>query len=105
MDAAFLKKSFAQAAELKKCANMSMTVSGVRVSVTVTQLSGIGSVPGAMAYRTDTGLPDGRTQSMVTTQAVKRGVLITVLAIGGSSEAEASSRAGKLLNSAAALVK
>lgn len=105
LDPVFLRKGLAQSAELSKCANMSLTMSGVKVAVTITKLSGIGSVPGAVAYRTDTALPDGGHQSLITAQAVKRGVLITVLAGGGASEADASSRAAKLMDSAAALVK
>jgi hypothetical protein len=42
---------------------------------------------------------------MITAQAVQRGVLINVMAAGGASEVDATSRAGKLLDSAAALVK
>ncbi|MFE4543070.1 hypothetical protein [Arthrobacter sp. NPDC056727] len=105
LDPAFLKKGLVQSAELSKCANMSLAMSGVKVAVTLTRLRGIGSMAGAVAYRTDTELPDGRHQSMITAQAVKRGVLVTVLAAGGASEAEASSRAAKLMDSAAALVK
>ena len=105
LEPAFLKKGLAQSAELSKCANMSLTMSGVKVAVTISKLSGVGSLPGAVAYRTDTALPDGGHQSMITAQGVKRGVLITVLAAGGASEADASSRAAKLMDSAAALVK
>lgn len=105
LDAAFLQKGVAESAELSKCAKMSMTMSGMKVSVTLTKLSGIGSVPGTMAYRTDTALPDGQKQSMITAQAVQGGVLITVLSAGGASEEDAVSRTGKLLDSAAALVK
>jgi hypothetical protein len=58
-----------------------------------------------VAYRTDTQLPDGQVQSIITAQSVQQGVLLTAVAAGGESEADAISRAGALLDSAAALVK
>lgn len=70
----------------------------------LTKLAGVGSTPGTVAYRTDTALPGGRKQSAITGQVIQDGVLITVSAAGGGSEADAISRAGKLLDQAAALV-
>ena len=84
---------------------MTMTVSGMDVAVTITPVTGVTGLPGAVAYRTDSALPDGRTQSMVRAQVVHRGVLIASVASGGESETDAVRRAGALLDSAAALVK
>jgi hypothetical protein len=91
--------------QLAKCSSMTMTVSGMDVAVTITPVTGVTGLPGAVAYRTDSALPDGRTQSMVRAQVVHRGVLIASVASGGESETDAVRRAGALLDSAAALVK
>lgn len=94
-----------QSQQLEKCANMTMTASGMEIAVSVTLVDGAGSVPGTVAYRTDTHLPDGTARSLMTAQAVQGGVLLTAVASGGPSEAEAVSRAGALLDSAAAQLK
>ena len=101
---AVLRKSI-PTGELAKCAHMSMTVGGVKATLKVTALGAVGSVPGVTVYRTDTALADGRKQSMITARAVQHGVLITVLAAGGPNEKEAGTRAVKLLDAAAALIK
>ena len=105
LDQSFLAKVKDQPAQLAKCSSMTMTVSGMDVSVTAAPLEGVGSVPGTIAYRTDSALPDGRRQSTVTAQVVKQGVVLTSVASGGPGEADAVRRAGALLDSAAALVK
>ncbi|MBO1267386.1 hypothetical protein J1902_05215 [Arthrobacter sp. PO-11] len=105
LDTEFLKQSIAQFGEVNKCASMSMTTSGAAFDVALTMLNGLGSVPETIAYRTDTTLPDGRKQSLVTAQVVHRGVLMTVIATGGKSEEDAVARVGAILDQAAALVK
>ncbi|TDT75930.1 hypothetical protein DFO47_110103 [Arthrobacter sp. AG258] len=105
LDQSLLGKVASSADQLAKCSSMTMTASGMEVSVTVKALQGVGSVPGVFAYRTDATLPDGRTQSTVTAQAVQQGVVLTSVASGGASEDDAVQRAGALLDSAAALVK
>jgi hypothetical protein len=87
-----------------KCSNLSMTARGTKVDVKLTKLAGLGSNPATIAYRTDTSLPGGQKQSAITGMVVQNGVLVTVTASGGSSEADAVSRAGKLLDQATALV-
>lgn len=104
LDAAKLGQVADQQAQFEKCANMTMTASGVDVAVSITQVHGVGGMSNTIAYRTDTMLPDGRTQSMITAQAVEQGVLLTAVASGGESESDAASRAGALLDTAAALI-
>lgn len=94
-----------QGPQLEKCANMTMTASGLEIAVSVTLVDGAGTVPDTVAYRTDTKLPDGTAQSLITAQAVQDGVLLTAVASGGASEADAVSRAGALLDSAASQLK
>ncbi|MDQ0665039.1 type II secretory pathway component PulM [Arthrobacter ulcerisalmonis] len=91
--------------QLANCSSMTMTVSGMDVSVTITPVQGVSALPEAVAYRTDSALPDGRTQSTITAQVVHHGVALTSVASGGESEADAVRRAGALLDAAAALVK
>ncbi|WP_026538278.1 hypothetical protein [Arthrobacter sp. 9MFCol3.1] len=103
-DAKLLEKGLAQGEDFKKCSALSFTTNGTKVDLKLTKLAGFGSTPGTVAYRTDTALPGGRKQSAITGQVIQGGVLITVSAVGGGSEADAISRAGKLLDQAAALV-
>lgn len=91
--------------QLAKCSSMTMTASGITVAVTITPVEGASGLPGAIAYRTDTALPDGSTQSIVRAQVVHHGMLITSVAAGGDSGADAVRRAGALLDSAAAQVQ
>ena len=91
--------------QLAKCSSMTMTASGINVAVTITPVEGASGLPGAVAYRTDTVLPDGSTQSIVRAQVVHHGMLITSVASGGESGADAVRRAGALLDSAAAQVQ
>ena len=105
LDQSFLAKVADSSEQLAKCSSMTMTASGMEIAVTVKAVPGVSSVPGAVAYRTDSSLPDGRTQSTVTAQVVHQGVVLTSVASGGASEADAVKRAGALLDAAAALVK
>lgn len=105
LDQSFLARLKGQQDQLAKCSSMTMTASGMEVAVTVTALQGVSSRPGTIAYRTDTALPDGQKQSTVTAQVVQQGVVLTSVASGGASEADAVQRAGALLESAGALVK
>ncbi|UTT70903.1 hypothetical protein NMQ03_07280 [Arthrobacter sp. DNA4] len=104
LDQSFLNKVADPSEQLAKCSSMTMTASGMDISVTITPVDA-GTQPGAVAYRTDSALPDGRTQSTITAQLVHQGVVLTSVASGGASEADAVQRAGALLDSAAALVK
>lgn len=104
-DAKVLESGFVRSEDLGKCAALSFTVAGTKADLKLTKLNGVGSTPGAIAYRTDTALADGRKQSTITAQAVHNGVFITVSAMGGASEADAVSRAGALLDTAAAVIK
>jgi hypothetical protein len=103
-DAKLLEKGLAQGEDFDKCSALSFTTNGTKVDLKLTKLAGFGSTPGTVAYRTDTSLPGGRKQSAITGQVIHDSVLITVSAVGGGSEADAISRAGKLLDQAAALV-
>ena len=103
-DAKLLEKGLAQGEDFDKCSALSFTTNGTKVDLKLTKLAGFGSTPGTVAYRTDTSLPGGRKQSAITGQVIQDSVLITVSAVGGGSEADAISRAGKLLDQAAALV-
>ncbi|SEQ14215.1 hypothetical protein [Arthrobacter sp. OV608] len=105
LDEAALAGVANQPLQLGQCANMTMKSSGVDVAVSITPLDGVGGMSNTVAYRTDTQLPDGRVQSVITAQAVERGVLLSAVASGGESEADAAWRAGALLDTAAALVK
>ena len=103
-DAKVLEQGIAQGEVLNKCSAMSFTTGGTKVDLKLTKLDGLGSTPGTIAYRTDTALADGRKQSAITGQVLQNGVLVTVIAAGGGSEADAVTRAGKMLDEAAALV-
>lgn len=105
LDEAFLAKVPAMMDQLRNCATMSITAGAVQLSTNVTLLEGIGALPSAVGYRTDTTISDGRQQSMITVQAVQHGVLLSVVASGGESEQDAIARAGALLDSAAVLIK
>ena len=105
LDQSFLAKVTDSPEQLAKCPSMTMTASGMEIAVTVQAVPGVSSVPGAVAYRTDSTLPDGRAQSTVTAQAVRQGVVLTSVASGGESEADAVRRAGALMDAAAALIK
>jgi len=105
LDEAFAAGAAAQEQQLAACSAMTMTVSGVTADVTLTPLDAVGTIPGTLAFRTDTFLPDGQVQSVITAQALQQGVLFTAVAAGGESEAEAVARTGALLDSAAALLK
>ena len=104
LDEATLGQVADQPAHFEKCANMTMTVSGVDVAVSITPMEGVGGMSNTIAYRTDTMLPDGRVQSIITAQAVEQGVLLTAVASGGENEADDAGRAGALLDTAAALI-
>ena len=103
-DAKVLEQGIAQGEVLNKCSAMSFTTGGTKVDLKLTKLDGLGSTPGTIAYRTDTALADGRKQSAITGQVLQDGVLVTVITSGGANEEEATSRAGKMLDEAAALV-
>jgi hypothetical protein len=105
LDEAFVAGAAAQEQQLAACSAMTMTVSGVTADVTLTPLDAVGTIPGTLAFRTDTFLPDGQVQSVITAQALQQGVLFTAVAAGGESEAEAVARTGALMDSAAALLK
>lgn len=105
LEEAFLRQAASQEQQLAACSSMLITASGVEVAVTITPVAGAGSLPDTVAYLTETHLPDGQVQSVITAQALQQGVLLTAVAAGGESEAEAIARAGALLDSAAALVK
>lgn len=104
LDPAALATGIAQIDQLDKCAIAEVSTGGTKVAVKTTRLSGLGSVQPMIAYRADTEAPDGRRQSMITGQLIHHGVLISVITSGGASEDEAVSRAGGLLDQAAALV-
>ncbi|WP_309107705.1 hypothetical protein [Arthrobacter sp.] len=105
LDPAFLEKSMAQAGEVSKCATMSFTVGTVTADATITLIDKVGSVPGTLAYETQTSMSTGQKQAMITAQAVSHGVLITVMSAGGASQEEAVSRTGAMMDQAAALLK
>jgi hypothetical protein len=104
-DPEVLQRGLVKSENLGNCAALSFTVAGTKADLKLTKLSGVGTTPGAIAYRSDTALADGRKQSTITAQAVRNGVLITVSAAGGASEADAVSRAGAMLDNAAAVIK
>ena len=105
LDEAFLAQVDDVAGQLDKCSTMSITAGGVQLGVNVTLLEGIGALPAAVVFRTDTQISDGRKQSTITGQVVQSGVLLSVVASGGESEQAAIARTGALLDSAAALIK
>jgi hypothetical protein len=105
LEAKLLETAVAPQALPDECGTMTVTTAGVTVTMKTTEMKAVGSVPGTLAYRTDTTLPDGRNQSMIIARAVMGGVLINVTASGGATEEEATARTGALLDQAAALVK
>ena len=104
VDAKVIEQGLAQSDQLNKCSTLTFTIGGIKADLKLTKLDGLGSTPATIAYRTDTALADGRKQSTITGQVVHNGVLISVISSGGASEQEAISRAGQLLDQAAALV-
>jgi hypothetical protein len=105
LDPAFLAKGTAQAGQVSQCAKMSIGAAGTKLDVALTAIDGLSTLPGTLAYRTDTTLPDGRKQSIITAQAVVHNVLITVISAGGATEEAAISRAGAMLDQAGAQIK
>jgi hypothetical protein len=105
LDPALLARGMAQTGELSKCAKMSIAMADTKFDVGITMIDGLGSVPGTLAYRTDTTLSDGRKQSMITAQAVVHNVLITVASAGGATAEGAISRAGAMLDQAGAQIR
>lgn len=105
LDPATVEKGMAQAGEVSKCASMSFTVGTVTADATVALIDGVGSVPGTLAYETQTSMSTGQKEDMITAQAVSPGVLITLMSMGGASQEEAVSRTGAMLDQAAALLK
>jgi hypothetical protein len=105
LDEAALGNVTGRASQLQQCANMTVTIAGVSLPVSITTLDSVGAVPNSVAYRTETEMPDGQVQSIVTAQAIQQGVVLTAVASGGESEAETVLRTGALLESAAALIR
>jgi len=105
LDEAALGNVADPAAQLQQCSDMTVTVSGIAVPVTITMLDHVGGLAETTAYRTETQLPDGQVQSTITAQAIQQGVVLTAVATGGESGTDAAARAGALLDSAAALIK
>jgi hypothetical protein len=105
LDEAALGNVTGRAAQLQQCANMTVTVEGVSLPVAITILDSVGEVGNTVAYRTETQMPDGQVQSIITAQAIQQGVVLTAVASGAESEADTVLRAGALLDSAAALIK
>ncbi|MGX9901754.1 hypothetical protein ACW0JT_21275 [Arthrobacter sp. SA17] len=90
---------------MSKCSNMSFTVGTVTAEATVALIYGVGSVPGTLAKETQTSMSTGQKRAMIRAQAVSHGVLITGMSSGGGSQEEAVSRAGAMMDQAAALLK
>lgn len=105
LDPAILEGRVAKAGEVSKCSNMSFTLGAVTAEATVALIDGVGSVPGTVAKETHTSMSTGQKEDMIMAQAVTRGVLITVMSSGGASREEPVSRAGAMMDQAAALLK
>ncbi|TLM84920.1 hypothetical protein FDW83_05845 [Pseudarthrobacter sp. NamE2] len=105
LDEAALANVADPAAQLQQCSDMTVTVSGIAVPVTIAMLDSVGGLAETTAYRTETQLPDGQVQSTITAQAIQQGVVLTAVATGGESETDAATRAGALLDAAAAFIK
>lgn len=84
---------------------MTTSVADMEVPVTITTLDGVSGLSHTIAYRTESRLPDGQVQSVITAQAVHQGVVLTAVASGGAGDADSIARAGALLDSAAALLR
>ncbi|WP_247044099.1 hypothetical protein [Arthrobacter rhizosphaerae] len=105
LDPAILEGRVAKAGEVSNCSNMSFTVGAMTAEATVAVIDGVGSVPGTIAKETHTSMSTGQKQDMIMAQAVTGGVLITVMSSGGTTREEAVSRAGAMMDQAAALLK
>lgn len=105
LDDELLAKVTDPTTQLQTCANMTMSVAGMEVPVTITTLDGVSGLADTTAYRTESRLPNGQVQSVITAQAVQQGVVLTAVASGGTGDADSIARAGALLDSAAALVR
>jgi hypothetical protein len=106
LDEDLLEKTVStNAAQVTKCKAMSITMQGVKVEAATTEITGLGTTPGTLAYRTDITLPDGQQQSTVMAYAVKGGVLMSSMASGANAGTSGVSTAGALLDQAAKLIK
>jgi len=105
LDEAALGNVTGRPAQLQQCANMTVTLAGVSLPVAITILDSVGEVGNTVAYRTETQMPDGQMQSIITAQAIQQGVVLTAVASGAESHADSVLRAGAVLDSAAALIK
>jgi hypothetical protein len=88
---------------LDACRNVTVTTAGVTVNVVTSLVEGVGSEAGTVAYATETTLPDGRKQSMLTAQALKNGVAVSVSG-NGTSEEDAVTRVAGLIDQALAVL-
>ena len=88
---------------LDACRNVTVTTAGVTVNVVTSLVEGVGSEAGTVAYTTETTLPDGRKQSMLTAQALKNGVAVSVSG-NGTSEEDAVTRVAGLVDQALAVL-
>ncbi|MFJ6536502.1 hypothetical protein ACIQH5_09735 [Paenarthrobacter sp. NPDC091711] len=105
LDEEFIQADFAKQDQISDCAGMTMTMGETTVTLRARKIEATVSTPLSMALRTDSVLADGRTQSTILVRGAKDGVVITGLAYGGKTEAEAIARAVDLVNQAAALIK
>jgi hypothetical protein len=100
MDPALLS---VRAEGLDACRNVTVTTAGVTVKVVTSLVESVGSEAGTVAYATETTLPDGRKQSMLTAQALKNGVAVSVSG-NGTSEEDAVTRVAGLMDQALAVL-
>lgn len=100
-----LEKAEKSVDELATCQNMTLTTPNGTTTLQLTDLGNRKPVGSLYATRMDSKLPDGRTQSMLMSQATKQGVVIAAIAVGGKTEDEALATVTTLMDQAAALIK
>ena len=100
-----LEKAEKSVNELANCQNMILTTPTGTATLKLTDLGNRKPTGSLYAIRMDSSLPDGRTQSMLMSQAIKKDVVIAVLSVGGKTQEEALATVTTLMDQAAALIK
>lgn len=91
--------------KLATCGTMTMAGPTGTSTITLTDLGDRKPAHAAVAYRMDTAASTGGKGSMIMAQTVEENVLVSVIGIGGTSEADAIENVTALLDQAVDLIK
>ncbi|MFK0001559.1 hypothetical protein [Paenarthrobacter sp. NPDC090522] len=90
---------------LAKCGTLTMNGPTGSSTMTVTDLGAKKPAHATVAYRMDTAAATGEKGSMILAQTIDENVLVSVIGIGGTSEADAIESVSALLDQAVELIK